>query len=385
MSDELATLPNHDDGPLLVDTRWEALSFDGHGEGEAEEAREALPSTSTRRKAQRSSRSTKKQTDARHGPAFHWWMLTWNNPSEDWRSNLGSLKAAYAIGQLERGELGTPHIQAVVYFQSTRRNTLWRNKPVWAKGLPKQEVQRSIAYVTKVDTRLDGPYEFGIAPNHARPRRDYAGALELAKKGDYLRCQADVLVPHLANLQKLAVLFAQPKKPDGLRGRWWFGRPGTGKSRTAYEMFPHAYRKAQNKWWDGYDPNNPYHRVVILDDLDRQGVCLSHYLKIWFDQYPGYGEIKGGTVPLNFDILIVTSNYLPSDLWPEDVLLIEAIKRRCIFREFNTTYEDDIEAFLRKELPTLRRSDAMIEEPSDSSDPKIEPDVKIEGRLLNNN
>lgn len=71
-----------------------------------------------------------------------------------------------------------------------------------------------------------------------------------------------------------------------------YGAPGTGKSRAAYEKYPDAYRKSQNKWFDGYES----HKVIIIDDLDTD--MLGHHLKIWADRYPCIGEVKGGTVNL---------------------------------------------------------------------------------------
>lgn len=94
--------------------------------------------------------------------------------------------------------------------------------------------------------------------------------------------------------------------------------------------------------------------MVVLDDLDKQGVCLSHYLKIWLDRYPSYGEIKGGTVPLNYNLFIITSNYLPSDLWPEDAVLCSAIERRCVFREFRTAYQDVLQQFLEEDYDVMK-------------------------------
>ena len=79
---------------------------------------------------------------------------------------------------------------------------------------------------------------------------------------------------------------------DNVRGEWYWGEPGTGKSRAARANFPDAYLKAQNKWWDGYTGQ----QYVILDDLDTD--VLGHYLKIWADRYACTGEVKGGTIPL---------------------------------------------------------------------------------------
>lgn len=124
---------------------------------------------------------------------------------------------------------------------------------------------------------------------------------------------------------------------DTVRGLWWFGPPGAGKSFTARAEFPDLYLKEQNKWWDNYAGQT----TVLLDDFDKQGVCLGHHLKIWLDKYPIRGEIKHGTVALVYTKFIITSNYQPEDLW-DDHVLCQAIRRRCTFREFKSrrTEED---------------------------------------------
>lgn len=66
----------------------------------------------------------------------------------------------------------------------------------------------------------------------------------------------------------------------------------------------------------------------MLDDFDKGGVCLGHYLKIWADKYACTGEVKGATVPLNHEKFIITSNYTPAQLWPEEPEMLEAITRR---------------------------------------------------------
>lgn len=42
---------------------------------------------------------------------------------------------------------------------------------------------------------------------------------------------------------------------------------------------------------------------------------IGHMLKIVADRYKCYGEIKGGTVALRHTKFIITSNYLPEDIW----------------------------------------------------------------------
>ena len=114
--------------------------------------------------------------------------------------------------------------------------------------------------------------------------------------------------------------------PDVLeRDCWWIHGPaGAGKSYACRVAFPGLYCKPQNKWWDGYNGET----AVLLDDFDKTGACLAHYMKIWADGYSFNAEIKGGMVRPRYDTLLVTSNYLPEDIFTDDAELVAAIRRR---------------------------------------------------------
>lgn len=86
---------------------------------------------------------------------------------------------------------------------------------------------------------------------------------------------------------------------------WLHGDPGVGKSRVAKLMNP--YMKSLTKWWDGYQGE----KIVLIDDLEKDTMkFLGHYMKIWGDPYGKItGEVKGSTIPLSYEVLIVTSNY----------------------------------------------------------------------------
>ena len=114
--------------------------------------------------------------------------------------------------------------------------------------------------------------------------------------------------------------------PDVLeRDCWWIHGPaGAGKSYACRVAYPGLYCKPQNKWWDGYNGET----AVLIDDFDKAGACLAHYMKIWADGYSFNAEIKGGMIRPGYTTLLVTSNYLPEDIFTDDAELVAAIRRR---------------------------------------------------------
>ena len=122
---------------------------------------------------------------------------------------------------------------------------------------------------------------------------------------------------------------------------WIYGKPGCGKTYYATHLYEKFYMKSQTKWWDGYNDEE----VVILDDYDDPS--LGHYIKIWADNYSCKGEIKNGTVHLNFKVFIITSNYMPRSLWPQDKPTQYAICRRFNFISVSGEFPN----FIKVDLP----------------------------------
>lgn len=120
---------------------------------------------------------------------------------------------------------------------------------------------------------------------------------------------------------------------------WIWGEPGIGKSKWAAGLMPvqHQYKKAVNKWWDGY--NLCIHKIVMLEDFPMNGQMFAQHLKIWSDRYFFMAECKGSSMvvePGRF-FLIITSNF-PIEACFENPEDVRAIQRR--FTEMEMTEEN---------------------------------------------
>lgn len=57
-------------------------------------------------------------------------------------------------------------------------------------------------------------------------------------------------------------------------------------------------------------------------------------LKRWADHYPFTAEVKGSATTIRPKQIIVTSNYHPDEIWPEDKMMKDAVMRRFKFVNF---------------------------------------------------
>lgn len=257
--------------------------------------------------------------------ARHWCFTINNYESTDlWNEEVYE----YMVVGEEVGEEGTPHLQGYVYLKKRKELSAMK------KLLPRShlEVMKTNSKAASDYCKKDGKYkEFGTLPNpknqtkEATKKRkaDYALAVDLAKKQRLYDIEPDMLLRHGPAIRMICKDHPLKFPPlDYLPGIWLFGPSGIGKSKTARWLYPDAYDKCLNKWWDGYQHED----YVILDDFDDSHKCLGNHLKRWVDHYSFTAEQKGTSISIRPKIVCVTSQLLPCEIWSGP--LLAAISRR---------------------------------------------------------
>lgn len=243
-----------------------------------------------------------------------WWMLTLNNPGVVGIESLHKqLCSDFSQGQLEIGENGTLHIQAIFWFRGKKRFGGLKKLVPEGHWEPVQNVEASLKYVVKESTRHEGPWTFGELPVKRNSKEDWEEVLNLAKSGKIDQIPAQIVVQHYSNLKKIQKDYLRTDiNAESVRGVWVHGLPGCGKTHLVRENFNPIYLKNNNKWWDGYQ-DQPY---VVLEDVDSSHwKFLVNNMKIWADKFSFIGESKCGAVAPTYKRLFVTSNYTIDQLF----------------------------------------------------------------------
>jgi len=116
-------------------------------------------------------------------------------------------------------------------------------------------------------TRLEGPFEFGIRPLNPASKTDWDQIRKYAESGQLDKIDSAILIRYYSNFKKIEKDHQViPPRTEPKQCYWYWGEPGSGKTRKATDEHPDAYKKLAHKWWDGYQG----HKTVILDDLGKE-------------------------------------------------------------------------------------------------------------------
>lgn len=95
------------------------------------------------------------------------WIITLNNPDKDVEDYMTAVKlsgASWFVGQLEKGDNGTVHLQAAFGYKNPVRFAAIK------KMLPSAHIEKTNCggsaadYCSKEDTRIDITHSFGTPP-----------------------------------------------------------------------------------------------------------------------------------------------------------------------------------------------------------------------------
>lgn len=273
----------------------------------------------------------------RPGDRIRCFMITLNNPTDAEKTSLRRLGAdnfiRYLVGQLERGETGTLHLQ--LYAELTRARSLRQIKQI--PGLERAHIERrransataAIAYVTKEDTRVTGPtawaIDYGQRARATKFERNLKAPIKKILEGASLDdIREENPVAWAAEKDKI-IQFKLDN--DGGRSDYcqlyiYYGEPGTGKSYTARNFLdedgnPMTYYSAPwptggRWWWPGYTGQD----VLILDEFRHQ--LKYDTLLSLLDRYEFNAEAKGTSFQLSSStkVIIMTTNIHPQDWYP---------------------------------------------------------------------
>lgn len=245
------------------------------------------------------------------------WCITINNYTEMDRHDLEEDTHKYLVYQTERGEKGTLHIQAYMYFKNPVTFSRMKKRYSCAHlEVARGSAEQNKNYCTKEDSRVDGPWEFGEMPNQGKRTdlQDVGLSILGGKTVDEIAVdEPGMFIKYHRGLRALEDLSTIHRNPDFKKNVYWYwGLAGVGKTKKALE-FGNCYIKDGTMWWDGYRTG----MNIVIDDFD--GKWPFRDLLRLLDRYPYQGQVKGGYVKINGHI-IITCEYPPEHFWTDNEL-----------------------------------------------------------------
>lgn len=241
----------------------------------------------------------------------------------------------YLHYQHERGPSGTNHLQGFIIFKRPTTYVNARQRFPGAHIEPARgTIEQNIAYCSKEDSRIDGPFCYGELPTKRGTKRarlsDFKDILD--NGGRVLDCanhDFEGWTRHHRALDRYVSLIQKPRETKP-RVIIFYGATGTGKTLAAVQYANSRnedfYIKERSKWWDGYNGE----QVCIIDEF--YGWIPFGILLRLTDRYPVQVEVKGGVRQFTASTIIFTSNKPPQD-WYQDKYM------DAFFRRVDTIYE----------------------------------------------
>jgi Putative viral replication protein/RNA helicase len=221
----------------------------------------------------------------------------------------------YFICQIEKGEKnengGTDHLQGYIdFFTNQRFKRLKTFNSRMHLEVRKASRRSAITYCEKTETRIRGPFEYGIRNLlETNRRRSHDTAREVLKQIKLGWSDEKIRDENpnfwFRNFRGITEIRLYNKS----RSRNWqtevyilAGKTGIGKSSFCEKYAPNAYWKPKGEWWDGYDNEEN----VVLDEF--YGWIDPDTMLRLIDSKPLRIPIKGGFKHFSARKLFITTN-----------------------------------------------------------------------------
>jgi len=240
------------------------------------------------------------------------WVFTWNNPTNDDQTYLMDMECRFLIFQKEKES--TEHFQGTVIFPDPISFKSVKKLLPKCHLEPCVDIQSSIKYCSKEDTRIDGPWEKGIRPRQGG-RTDLEEVAKMVKEGATMKQIAEELPVQVIKYHKgIEVL----RSLNQLQRNWemevyvFHGSTGTGKTRDAVQASEEVglFMKPAGDWWGSYDGEH----TVIMDDFACD-MKITELLRV-LDRYPLEVPVKGGFKQFVSKRIFITSNIPYCEWYP---------------------------------------------------------------------
>lgn len=271
--------------------------------------------------------------------------------------NVDKQNTRYIIYQLEEAP-STKKLHYQGYIELNRRLGLKGCKDILGEqsahiGSRIGSAEQAREYCRKEESRVPGtePIEWGTFGGNQGQRSDLLELKDSLDKGLKLEEVADKHFECFLKYNRSIKEYINLKKK--VQRSWYseisifWGEPGSGKSKDAYEIDNDAYWLRRGNggsvWWDGYD----FHETVVIDDF-YGWIPFDTLLRIG-DRYPLFVDTKGGAVPFVAKRIIITSNSPPEQWYPN----IACMPQRwgALTRRIKEQYHYSLSGGRRHEVP----------------------------------
>lgn len=266
----------------------------------------------------------------------------------------------YLVFQQEVGaNTGTHHIQGFIQFNTQKRATTVGNL-LGVKGeaftVAKGSPAANQKYCTKEETRKAGckPFEYGAIPGGQGTRSDLKRCAEsIQEKGleSAIDEHPDLFIKYARGMRELDTHYRLKKAKTTKRNvevviLW--GTSGSGKSWAAesydaadsYALPDQQEAKGGTVWFNNYNGE----KTLLIEDFE--GKIAYRSLLRYLDHYPLQVQTKGGFVPAEWEMVIITSNINPNR-WYDDQIDAWVTQINVAFNQFPS--------------PLQRRIDRIVE------------------------